>query len=149
LRSLCWTLTVGRGHDVWSTHDNHSEKSQALWLGTSKHSKGRHWEDIGTCPAASPQKDIIQCGLHQLLGSATYGRRIFVTGNGTIGLGPASVQKGDIVVEFLGGLTPFVLRPCDNHYLLVGECYVHGQMEGEGIDEWEEGSREAEIFHLR
>jgi hypothetical protein len=149
LKSLCWTLTAGRGHDVWSTRDNHWEASQALWLEAMKHSKSGHWENIGTCPTESPEEDFIHCGLHQFLGSATYGRRIFVTRNGTIGLGPASLQKGDLVAVLFGGLTPFVLRQRDDHYLLVGECYVHGQMEGEAIDEWEEGSREAENFNLR
>lgn len=78
-----------------------------------------------------------------------YSRRFFVTLEGMIGLGPASLQQGDYVVILFGGLTPFVLRFHNLVYLLVGECYVNGQMDGEAIEEWQEGLREDKAFYLR
>ena len=29
--------------------------------------------------------------------------------------------------------TPFDLQPQENSYLLIGECYVHGLMEGQAL----------------
>jgi hypothetical protein len=72
-------------------------------------------------------------------------RRIFRTNNGYLGLGPkltrggASCQvesqdvdgiKPDELWVILGAKTPFILRPRGGHYQLVGECYVHGLMDG-------------------
>ncbi len=61
-------------------------------------------------------------------------RRLFVTEKGYIGLGARSVQTGDKVFVFPGGIVPFVLRPStEGYYRLVGEAYVHGIMGGEAI----------------
>jgi hypothetical protein len=50
-----------------------------------------------------------------------------------IGMGPFAMEEGDIVVILFGETVPYVLRPRGVHYLLVGECYVYGIMEGEAI----------------
>ncbi|TWU76241.1 hypothetical protein ED733_004756 [Metarhizium rileyi] len=52
-----------------------------------------------------------------------------------IGLMPLTTQTGDIVVIIHGCDVPFVIRPSkrEGHYCLVGECYVHGVMNGEMI----------------
>ena len=61
-------------------------------------------------------------------------RRLFVTEKGYIGLGAKSVQTGDKVFVFPGGLVPFVLRTSiEGDYHLVGEAYVHGIMRGEAL----------------
>ncbi|KAF1836091.1 hypothetical protein BDW02DRAFT_256943 [Decorospora gaudefroyi] len=63
---------------------------------------------------------------------ACRGRRIAVTEQGYIGLVPACSQVGD-EVYLLGGVSvPFVLRKKNgNKFVLVGDSYVHGVMEGE------------------
>ena len=38
------------------------------------------------------------------------------------------------MVILYGWKTPFVLRPVSEGYLLIGECYVHGLMHGEAIE---------------
>ncbi|KAF2826635.1 HET-domain-containing protein [Ophiobolus disseminans] len=71
------------------------------------------------------------------------GRRCFLTKNGTFGLGPADTQPGDIVISVPSAVTPYVLRPEPDKWLvggvgsvaryfgrreyhtLVGDCYVH------------------------
>ncbi len=63
-----------------------------------------------------------------------YGRRLFVTKSGHIGLGPPRTQAGDNVAILLGGDVPFILRL--NHkvpekFELVSKCYVHGIMHWE------------------
>ncbi|KAK9434829.1 Ankyrin and HET domain protein [Metarhizium brunneum] len=49
------------------------------------------------------------------------------------GLMPLSTQENDVVVIIHGCDVPFVIRPTERegHYRLVGECYVHGVMNGE------------------
>jgi hypothetical protein len=45
------------------------------------------------------------------------------------------MQAGDVVVVLYGGRTPFLLRRKDDGtWILVGECYVHGMMNGEVFD---------------
>ena len=61
-------------------------------------------------------------------------RRLFVTEKGYVGLGAKSVQTGDKVFVFPGGLVPFVLRTSiEGYYRLVGEAYIHGFMRGEAL----------------
>ncbi|KAK4062813.1 uncharacterized protein Triagg1_9683 [Trichoderma aggressivum f. europaeum] len=60
--------------------------------------------------------------------------RIFArTKSGYYVLGPAVMEKGDIVCVLFGGKLPFCLRPVGKRYLLVGECYTHGLMKGEAL----------------
>lgn len=70
-------------------------------------------------------------------------RRFFVTKQGYMGLGPVSMQPDDRVVILPGARVPFLLRsapspvPLDlgsSVYCMVGECYVHGFMNGEACD---------------
>ena len=63
-------------------------------------------------------------------------RRLFVTEKGHVGLGAKSIQTGDKVFLFPGGLVPFVLRTSmEGYFRLVGEAYVHGIMRGEALDD--------------
>ena len=57
--------------------------------------------------------------------SIAYGRRIYLTDNGTIGLGPRMMQEGDEVCILFGGRVPFLLRRKPDHHLFVGESYLH------------------------
>lgn len=60
-------------------------------------------------------------------------RRLGVTESGYYLLGPDIMQAGDVVVVLHGGRTPFVLRPKDGGWTLLGECYMHGMMDGEAM----------------
>ncbi|KAH7161049.1 heterokaryon incompatibility protein-domain-containing protein [Dactylonectria macrodidyma] len=67
-------------------------------------------------------------------------RRFFVTKTGYFGLGPASMRAGDIVCVLRGSFFPTVVRPATNHcYTIVGECFVHGIMDGEMVDSVNKG----------
>jgi hypothetical protein len=78
----------------------------------------------------------------------TMGHRVvFFTHQGYLGIGPPNMQEDDVVFIPHGAETPFVLRP--NHmppdigageiwqtlYHVIGECYVHGLMDGEAFAE--------------
>lgn len=86
----------------------------------------RAWQETGTAgdPHLYATSFVYIAGL----------RRLFVTEKGYVGLGADSVQTGDKVFVFPGGLVPFVLRTSiEGSYRLVGEAYVHGIMRGEAL----------------
>jgi hypothetical protein len=61
----------------------------------------------------------------------------FVTNRGYIGVGPGAMHEGDEIVILDGSAVPSLLRLVEakdgaRRYKLVGECYVHGLMQGEG-----------------
>ncbi|KAH6716460.1 heterokaryon incompatibility protein-domain-containing protein [Leptodontidium sp. MPI-SDFR-AT-0119] len=103
--------------------------------------------------------------LHQLLGNlgqagggpntfmremnCTQQRKLFTTTSGYVGMGPAAMKEDDIVVILYGGRVPFVLRPRDEHFYLVGECYVHGIMDGVGVKIATEKGVVPQYFELR
>lgn len=52
------------------------------------------------------------------------------------GIAPNIVQKGDILHIFHGGIVPFITRRSEERegaYRLIGQCYIWGMMQGEGI----------------
>ncbi|XWX00550.1 hypothetical protein V2A60_008570 [Cordyceps javanica] len=64
-------------------------------------------------------------------------RRLGLSAQGHYVLGPDSMEPGDVVVVLYGGTAPFVLRRrgqrSEDGWILVGECYVHGMMNGEAL----------------
>ena len=62
-------------------------------------------------------------------------RRLCITRRGFIGLAPGWASKGDNICVVLGAAVPFVTRKSQNgNDMLIGECYVHGLMDGEALD---------------
>ncbi|KAF8866367.1 hypothetical protein BDZ45DRAFT_579097 [Acephala macrosclerotiorum] len=60
------------------------------------------------------------------------GRRMCFTTSGYIGSVPHESQIGDMICIFEGGKVPFVVRnKSGGGQQLVGECYIHGIMDGE------------------
>ncbi|KAK4451556.1 heterokaryon incompatibility protein-domain-containing protein [Podospora aff. communis PSN243] len=75
-------------------------------------------------------------------------KRPFRTRGGHMGLAPAEIKPGDLVVIFPGFSAPYVLRRVGNKartYEMVGECYVCSVMDGEYL-----GAVETvfDLFHL-
>ncbi|EAT80405.1 hypothetical protein HBH56_145730 [Parastagonospora nodorum] len=74
---------------------------------------------------------------------ATALQTFFVTKAGHMGIGPAYICPGDAIILMLGGSTPFCIRSnsadSGQNATLVGDVYVHGLMDGEGVTEnWQE-----------
>jgi hypothetical protein len=59
------------------------------------------------------------------------GRRLITTETGYVCLVPDSVQRGDTIAILLGCNFPVLLRPWQNRFRVLGECYVHGLMDGD------------------
>ena len=63
------------------------------------------------------------------------GKRFCVTQEGFVGLVPWRAEPGDIICVFMGSTVPFAIRRRANgNYTLIGECYIHGLMDGEALD---------------
>ena len=54
---------------------------------------------------------------------------------GRIGWVPHAAQTGDIVSLMRGSPVPVIIRPSqrENSYLVIGQCYIHGIMDGEAV----------------
>ncbi|UNI24789.1 hypothetical protein JDV02_010513 [Purpureocillium takamizusanense] len=112
-------------------------------------------------PAAKPGGDAFKWSHEATL--VTRYRRFGVTAGGRYVMGPEAMREGDAVVVLYGGRTPFVLRRVDDAdedededddgggggdgaWQLVGECYVHGIMNGEAL---QDPGLEEEVFSMR
>ncbi|KAI4160828.1 MAG: hypothetical protein LQ342_005443 [Letrouitia transgressa] len=80
-----------------------------------------------------------------LKASSQGGRPVFGTSDKRmLGHGPTGLKAGDTVCIIMGVMTPFLLRPMKSEsgldgvegkrYQLVGPCFVHGIMYGEGLN---------------
>ena len=61
---------------------------------------------------------------HKVAKGNSSGRKLFLTGEGRLGLGPRVTQPGDLLTVVFGGKTPFVLRSVEDHFLFIGDSYV-------------------------
>jgi hypothetical protein len=59
---------------------------------------------------------------------------------------PERAQKEDHISILLGCSVPVIHRPVGNHYALIGEAYIHGNMEGEAIEKLDEGNFKLQNF---
>jgi hypothetical protein len=74
-------------------------------------------------------------GRYRLSMQRVNNKRPFLSNLGYVGMGPLSMQLGDHVVVFKGAKTPYIVRRLeDRKYLLVGECYCDGIMDGEIVE---------------
>ena len=76
----------------------------------------------------SPTRDF-----ENLIGNLSVGQQFFLTETGYMGMG--NPEPGDQVFVLKGGDVPFILRSGvekgSEYYSIVGDCYVHGIMDGE------------------
>lgn len=76
-------------------------------------------------------------------------RRLFRTGKGYMGLAPPGALKDDLICVLLGLHVPLVLRKVQSHYVLVGECFVLGLMDGEVLQDVVDGKANLQDFELQ
>lgn len=93
---------------------------------------------------------VLNTSFERTMKKKIYGRRLITTQRGYIGLAPLASKRGDRVCVLFGCSTPVVLRPlAEGGYQFIGECYVHGIMEGEAMGMLEKEERAKEEFVLR
>ena len=77
-------------------------------------------------------------------------RTFAVTGH-SLGFVPRTAREGDFVCILLGCSVPVILRPSiiSSGFYFVGECYIHGLMEGEWMQHIAEWVLELDEFEIR
>ena len=90
------------------------------------------------------------CVLNTLLGN-----RFIITEGGKMGIAPPETYPGDLICVLYGGRVPYILRLNKSsplrgpaRYFFLGECYVHGCMEGEVIENHRRCNMPSELFTL-
>jgi hypothetical protein len=74
--------------------------------------------------------------LMSTIGRYFRGNNLCVTAGGYLGCVPNGSRIGDKICLLFGSTVPFILRECgEGYFKLVGECYIHGIMDGEAIKE--------------
>ncbi|KAI1441573.1 heterokaryon incompatibility protein-domain-containing protein [Annulohypoxylon stygium] len=69
----------------------------------------------------------------------------------TYGLVPAETREGDLICVFFGASVPVVLRKQRRdgrqQFIMVGECFIYGMMEGEAVSDesWESQAKDFEL----
>jgi hypothetical protein len=84
--------------------------------------------------------DLVWDEISDCVWSIIEDKMMFVTAKGYLGMGREVVAIGDWLCIFLGAETPFLLREVSSQseFNLLGECYVHGIMDGEAMSATDE-----------
>ncbi|KAI0174644.1 heterokaryon incompatibility protein-domain-containing protein [Pestalotiopsis sp. NC0098] len=123
-----------RGRSVCAWYDANKD---LLLRGRTLDEHCHHWiptrdisvEDIRTHPKTFASR-LVDC-----TSPITMQKKLLVTAGGLIGMAPPQARKGDLVCVLLGCSVPVVLREVhvgqQSMYRFIGECYLHGFMNGE------------------
>ena len=87
------------------------------------------------------KKDLKPASLLFKSGALAKHRCFYMISSGYMGHVPAGTNKGDLICVSLGCCVPVVLRYFKGDYLLIGECFVMGLMDGEIFDGIDWGAR--------
>ncbi|KIJ59472.1 hypothetical protein HYDPIDRAFT_43975 [Hydnomerulius pinastri MD-312] len=111
--------------------------------------EGPNSDTLPIPPKSAPEVDILLQKIQRSLG-AFHGRCFATTSVGYVGIVPRTVKPGDWVCVLLGGELPFVLSEAgDNQFKFIGECYLHGIMDGEVMKEVRSGKRVLQNIVIR
>lgn len=131
------TIVANRTHKLEPAtpeYANHLESYKAM-MQMNAHERVSSESDMEARRKTLEKSSLFQMALNVNLS----GRQAFITHGGRAGLTFPGAVEGDLVCILLGAMTPFVLREDGTDgkerriYRLVGESYVHGLMEGEGL----------------
>lgn len=151
-------IAYGVGHQPYKRTDSKLESLYRKFVAYYEDWASREddWNDYMAAYKAGDKQANLAMEMHmdELLAEGYYlalgnmrCKRPYLTKNGYLGMGPGHSQPGDKVVVFHGDVIPYVVRPVpekgDNTYLLMGEAYCDGIMDGELAD-----TAEREDFYL-
>ena len=80
--------------------------------------------------------------------SISMNKRTLFISDSIVGLAPWDARPKDLVCVLPGCKFPVVLRTEGKHYILIGEVYVEGYMQGKAMDELKEGKFQLETFEI-
>jgi hypothetical protein len=138
---------------TWLRQGLESEYFPVFW---SPKMRRKTWETLSNNvgdPTSYMEPKAVSPSIDAAICSATIRRTFFIIGKGYIGLGPVKTRRGDHLCILMGGQTSFILRQSGyrklsvrrlerdveikwNCFEVIGDCYTHGLMDGEAIQEW-------------
>lgn len=128
--------------------------SAPLWY----HQACRHWlvqypeSDITTSLIRDRPHSSMALQFIQRVRSVIWNRTLFTTVGAKFsllfGLGPPELKDGQMVCILHGCSVPVILEPVKNSWVLVGECFVYGIMDGEAMQMSEYTGRTQEFLLL-
>ena len=124
------TLTADRTALSPRINDEYRSQYFTAFHGWSLHASTSEGQSLPPPAWVEISKDI---------GTIIEDKDVFVTAKGHLGLGHEGFQVGDVVSIFTGGEVPFLLRETTpknkNAFRFLSECYVHGVMDGEVMND--------------
>jgi hypothetical protein len=138
-RRLAYTLNAGY----------HNEKAVRLATGSAKPSRMNNTARDGSDSSILKVQDTLPKATQsfEMVARYCYARKAFLTQSGLLGIGPKTLQDGDVIAVSKLSQSPMVLRPAEDcgaeHYSMIGPTLVEGitsakkifaaAVEGEGI----------------
>ena len=85
----------------------------------------RQWRVLSALGAVSEIARFLWCSFVEICWMKTHWRYLCITNSRTMGLVPDNIaQCGDQIWALLHCSTPILLRPIDDHYEVIGPCYI-------------------------
>ncbi|KAK5077656.1 hypothetical protein LTR70_009550 [Exophiala xenobiotica] len=145
-----WTYRVESSNDQFdkpiylpSRESLHKAYLKTLFVDVFMTDDGHEHRISAQQPEALQKSRRIVPEIHTL---RSKGRAFAVSESGLFLLVPGEAQVGDSIAFVQGSEVPFILRPWRAGYLFIGECYVHGLMDGLA---WELMEKHRRITELR
>jgi hypothetical protein len=149
-----WSVVVGQVDGI-SFHNNNNEPEPEFSRNFIKYV----WEILDPASSMREANEQIQSAEHEQRlsdarifldnwASRASWRRFFITSNGVMGLAPYATTVGDIICVPFGCNSPIMVRAVGNHYIVLGDVFLDGYMNGEAIDEYEKGALKSQEFKL-
>lgn len=139
---MVWTLKDGADHDKRISNEPLTDMVRET-RAFEAYLEGKYTEPIPKAPEPeSPATDVRQMGVE----TVHKDRCLYTTEKGLLGQGRDLTQAGDQIVIFFGGKMPFILRPINGLWRLVGPAWMYGFMMGEAVEGWKQGKYATKDF---
>jgi hypothetical protein len=144
------TLTAGCDHVGHRWEPNDCREAYLAYSDTIKDPNG-YISPVSELTESSSERDRRASHFDQALYIACNNRRLFIASSGEIGLGPQVTTEGDTIAILYGCNTPVILRQINAselNYEFVGECFIHGIMDGEAVSACRAEGKAGRVFRL-
>ncbi|RDW74779.1 hypothetical protein BP6252_05921 [Coleophoma cylindrospora] len=127
LEAFCRTVC---SNEFWESYTNNDARLPGFYEFTQYPSISQWAEALSRGFQFLHEKHLYLNHIINMLNS----RSLFITEDNYIGIGPGNLRPGDEVCILLGCPSPMILRPIgEAQYKVVGESYVQGLMNSEGL----------------
>jgi hypothetical protein len=82
------------------------------------------------------------------ISAVTAGRRLMITRKGYLGLAPVYARPGDLIVILPSCSVPLILRRSGEYFIVIGDSYIQGIMNGEAVANVEKANDRLESLTL-